>query len=150
MNEHNTIQLAFLAPEVASHLEVPFADGGVRAGFPSPAQECITETIDLNRELIRHPAATFLARVVGLSMVEEGIDEGDIIVIDRSLEPLDGDLAVCAVDGEFTLKRIRVRGNRLFLMPSNHNFRPIEITPENEFDVWGIVVHTIKSNRRRN
>lgn len=143
------MQLQFLAPEVGTHVELPFADGGIRAGFPSPAQETITESIDLNRELIRHPAATFLARVVGLSMVEEGIDEGDIIVIDRSLEPMDGDLAVCAVDGEFTLKRIAMRGVRLFLMPSNHNFHPIEITPDNEFAVWGIVVHTIKSNRRR-
>lgn len=140
--------LRFLAPEVGTHLSLPYADSGVRAGFPSPGQERITETIDLNRELIRHPASTFLARVVGLSMVEEGIDEGDIIVIDRSIEPIDGDLAVCALDGEFTLKRLSHQGGRIVLLPSNHDFPPLEITPDCDFAVWGVVLHTIKSNRR--
>lgn len=81
-------------------------------------------------------------------MIEEGIDEGDIIIVDRSIEPEDGDLAVCCIDGDFTLKRISNRKGRIFLMPSNKEFPPIEITPDNEFDVWGIVTHTIKTNRR--
>lgn len=81
-------------------------------------------------------------------MIDEGIDEGDIIIVDRSVEPEDGDLAVCCIDGDFTLKRIKISKGKLFLMPSNKEFRPIEITSENEFDVWGIVIHTIKTNRR--
>lgn len=83
-------------------------------------------------------------------MAEEGITEGDIIVIDKSIEPQHGDLAVCCLDGEFTLKRLRfVSANRIFLMPSNRKYRPIEVTPDNNFIVWGIVTYTIKANRRR-
>lgn len=134
----------------AVSLPLPYADEGVRAGFPSPAQDYLTPSFDLNREIIRHPAATFYARVAGDSMSGEGIAEGDLLVIDRSLEPAHGDLAVCCLDGEFTLKRLRFDGpRRLWLMPSNPNYRPIEITPECRFKVWGIVTHTIKANRRR-
>lgn len=142
-------RLEFIIPELKTRLQLPYSSWGIRAGFPSPAEESITERIDLNKELVRHPASTFLARVVGLSMVEEGIDEGDVIVIDRSLEPRDGDLAVCAIDGEFTLKRLNLKHGRVLLMPSNHNFKPIEVTKDNEFVIWGIVAHTIKYNRRR-
>ena len=136
--------------DLATHLPLPFADNGVRAGFPSPAQDYISASIDLNKELIRHPASTFYARVVGDSMAEEGITEGDILIVDKSIEPQHGDLAVCCIDGEFTLKRLRFVGvNRIFLMPSNRRYHPIEVTPENDFMVWGVVVYTIKSNRRR-
>ena len=134
-----------------SELELEYADGGIQAGFPSPAQDYAGETIDLNRDLIEHPASTFYGRVVGDSMREEGINEGDILVIDKSIEPEDGDLAVCCLDGDFTLKRIKFdRGSqRLYLMPSNHNYQPIEVTADNEFMVWGVVLYTIKPNRRR-
>lgn len=129
---------------------LPYADCGVRAGFPSPAQDYISQSIDLNEELVSHPASTFYARVNGDSMMEEGICEGDILVVDRSLEPEHGDLAVCCVDGEFTLKRLRIlEGGRIMLMPSNRRYRPIEILPGMEFTVWGVVTYTIKSNRRR-
>ncbi|MDE5837956.1 MAG: translesion error-prone DNA polymerase V autoproteolytic subunit [Paramuribaculum sp.] len=142
------IQLYY--PDLATSLPLPFADDGIRAGFPSPAQDYISATIDLNETLVEHPAATFYARVVGDSMAEEGITEGDIIVIDKSIEPQHGDLAVCCLDGEFTLKRLRfVSANRIFLMPSNRKYRPIEVTPDNNFIVWGIVTYTIKANRRR-
>lgn len=132
-----------------SRLELEYSAAGIRAGFPSPAHETPVETIDLNRELIRHPAATFYGRVVGDSMAEEGISEGDILVIDKSIDPEDGDLAVCSLDGEFTLKRIRRARGKLYLMPSNRNYQPFEVTPDNEFMVWGIVLYTIKPNRRR-
>ena len=84
-------------------------------------------------------------------MRDEGIFEGDILVIDKSIEPEDGDLAVCCLDGDFTLKRIKFDRSqqRLYLMPSNHNYEPIEVTQDNEFMVWGVVLYTIKSNRRR-
>lgn len=143
-----TLQL--FKADVTTELELIYADSGIRAGFPSPAQDYITETIDLNRDLIRHPVATFYGRVVGDSMIDEGIEEDDILVIDRAIEPENGDLAVCCLDGEFTLKRIRItdRGE-LFLMPSNQNYSPIAVREGNELIVWGIVTYTIKANRRR-
>lgn len=89
--------------DVSSTLPLQFADEGIRAGFPSPAQDYMEQAIDLNKELIRHPASTFYGRVVGNSMSGEGIDDGDILVIDKSLELIDGDLAVCFINGEFTV-----------------------------------------------
>ena len=135
-------------PDLATSLDLPYADGGIQAGFPSPAQDLITESIDLNREIVKHPAATFYGRVSGESMSGEGIDPGDILVIDRSLEPANGDLAVCCLDGEFTLKRISLADGVVWLIPSNESFDPILVTPECRFEVWGIVTHTIKNNRR--
>ncbi len=143
-----TIQL--FSCDAVCALSLPYASGGVQAGFPSPAQDYISEGIDLNRELIEHPAATFYARVRGDSMSGEGITENDILVVDRSLEPEHGDLAVCCVDGEFTLKRLCfTAGGRVLLMPSNRRYRPIEISEGQSFTVWGVVVYTIKANRRR-
>lgn len=143
------ISLEIFTADLSSHLPLPYADGGIQAGFPSPADNYITETIDLNRELVRHPAATFYGRVSGDSMIEEGIEPGDILIIDRSIEPDSGDLAVCCIDGEFTLKRIKLEKNRVWLIPSNEMFDPILVTPENEFSVWGVVTHTIKAYRRK-
>ncbi len=144
----NTVQL-FIA-DFASALALPFADGGVRAGFPSPAQDYLSESIDLNRELVEHPASTFYARVAGDSMEGEGISEGDLLVVDRSLEAEHGDLAVCCLDGEFTLKRLRfLPGGGIMLMPSNPRYRPIPVASDADFKVWGVVVFTIKANRRR-
>lgn len=136
--------------DISTALPLPYADGGIRAGFPSPAQDYLSESIDLNKDLIRHPASTFYARVIGDSMAGEGITEGDILVIDKSVDPEHGDLAVCCLDGEFTLKRLRfMSDNRLYLMPSNRKYRPIEITRDTDFSVWGVVLYTIKANRRR-
>lgn len=150
MPAHISPTLVMLRADAASSLPLPYAEGGIPAGFPSPAQDYITETIDLNRELIEHPAATFYARVVGDSMAGEGITEGDILVVDRSLEPEHGDLAVCCLEGEFTLKRLRfLPGGGIMLMPSNRRYRPIEIDPACAFSVWGVVLYTIKANRHR-
>lgn len=136
--------------DVSVSLPLLFADGGIRAGFPSPAQDYVTDSIDLNRTLISHPASTFYAKVVGDSMSGEGICEGDILIVDRSLEAEHGDLAVCCLDGEFTLKRLCMnRGDAIYLMPSNRRYRPIEVTPDNDFMVWGVVIYTIKANRKR-
>ncbi|EGN00250.1 hypothetical protein HMPREF1017_00776 [Bacteroides ovatus 3_8_47FAA] len=130
-------------------LPLKFADEGIKAGFPSPAQDYLEQAIDLNKELIRHPASTFYGRVVGDSMRDEGIEEGDILVIDKSLELLDDDLAVCYIDGEFTVKRVRLEPDAAWLVPSNSNYPPIKVTKDNEFMVWGIVTYTIKKNRRK-
>lgn len=145
------MELEIYKSDTGTDLELEYADAGIRAGFPSPAQDYAGETIDLNKDLIRHPASTFYGRVVGDSMQEEGITEGDILIVDKSIEPEDGDLAVCCLDGEFTLKRIKLdhKSQKLFLMPSNRNYSPIEVTPDNEFMVWGVVTYTIKPNRRR-
>lgn len=135
--------------DVSKHLPLQYSDAGIRAGFPTPAEDYISESIDLNKDLIRHPASTFYGRVSGDSMVEEGISDGDILVIDKAVEPEEGDLAVCCLDGEFTLKRIHITADgEVLLMPSNKNYKPIRITEYNEFAVWGIVIYTIKQNRR--
>jgi DNA polymerase V len=98
---------------------------------------------------VSHPAATFYGRVRGDSMIGDGIEDGDIIVIDRSLEPADGDLAVCCVDGDFTLKRIHLEPDKVWLIPSNESFDPILVTSDLKFEIWGVVTHTIKQCKRR-
>ena len=135
--------------DISSSLPLQFADEGIKAGFPSPAQDYMEQAIDLNKELIRHPASTFYGRVTGDSMRDEGIEEGDILVIDKSLELLNDDLAVCFIDGEFTVKRVRLEPDAAWLVPSNSNYPPIKVTKDNEFMVWGIVTYTIKKNRRK-
>ncbi len=143
------VRLDIIKADTDTHVTLPYADQGIQAGFPSPAQDYITESIDLNKEIVKHPAATFYGRVSGDSMIEEGIEEGDLLVIDRSIEPEEDDLVVCCVDGEFTLKRIRIEPDRIWLIPSNETFDPIMVTPDNQFTVWGVVTHTIKRKRRR-
>lgn len=135
--------------DISSTLPLPYADEGIRAGFPSPAQDYLEHAIDLNKEIVQHPASTFYGRVVGDSMSEEGIEEGDILVIDKSLELADGDLAVCFLDGEFTVKRVRLEPDTAWLVPSNASYPPIKVNKDNDFIVWGIVTYTIKKNRRR-
>lgn len=135
--------------DTGSSISLPYADGGIKAGFASPAQSSMNESIDLNAVIVAHPASTFYGRVTGDSMCEEGIDDGDILVIDRSLEPVNGDLAVCCIDGEFTVKRLKVERHRILLMPANRHYAPIEVTEDDDFTVWGIVTYTIKKNRRK-
>lgn len=148
MKNSTEIHLDFFRPNTSSELELPFAELGIQAGFPSPAQDYLTESIDLNRELVAHPAATFYARVEGDSMIGDGIDSGDILVVDRSIEPADGDLAVCCIDDDFTLKRLSLRSGEVWLIPANEAFDPILVTPDQRFEVWGVVTHTIKKHRR--
>ena len=140
----NTPNITFYRAEDSTDLALPFADGGIRAGFPSPAQDYMDLTLDLNKELIKHPAATFYGRVKGDSMKDAGISEGDILVIDRSLDWQDGMTAVCFVDGEFTVKKIQRKGDKILLLPANPDYEPIEVTPDNEFMIWGIVTYVIK------
>lgn len=133
-----------------TELSLPIAEESVHAGFPSPAQDYPAETIDLNKELIRHPSTTFYARVVGDSMRDAAIDEGDLLVIDKALEPRDGDIVVAFVDGEFTLKTIRMGADKhsLILMPANNRYPAITIDETNEFMIWGVVTYTIKYRRK--
>ncbi len=142
-------QIEFFEPETQSYMSIPLAGSDVHAGFPSPAQDYAEQSIDLNRELVRHPASTFYARVVGNSMQDEGIDEGDVLVVDKSLEPQNGDMAVCFIDGEFALKFISQRKGKLFLVSGNKAYKDIEVQPESDFMVWGIVTYTIKKRNSR-
>lgn len=135
--------------DISSTLPLKYADDGIKAGFPSPAQDYMEQTIDLNKELIRHPASTFYGRVVGNSMNGEGIDDGDILVIDKSLELIDGDLAVCFINGEFTVKRVKLEKDFAWLVPSNPDYQSIKVTKDDEFTIWGIVTYTVKKNRKR-
>lgn len=118
----------------------------IHAGFPSPAGDYMTQCIDLNRELVRHPAATFYGRVVGDSMIDAGVENGDVLVIDKSLEPKDGDMAVCFLDGEFALKRISIveEPRSLWLLPANDRYPPIKVEETSDFRIWGVVTYVIK------
>lgn len=117
--------------------------GDVKAGFPSPADD-MHERLDLQRMLVRHPASTFFFRVSGTSMVDASLDEGDIIIVDKSLEPYHGCIAVCHIDGEFTVKRVSIDKSGVKLLPANERYAPIVITEQNNFIVWGIVTFVIK------
>ena len=121
-----------------------FFESRVQAGFPSPAQGEYADTIDLNRALITNPAATFCARVIGKSMVDAGINEGDLLIIDRSLTPNDGNIAVCFIDGDFTVKRLSVRDDGIYLTPANADFPELRVEEDSSFQVWGVVSHIIK------
>jgi DNA polymerase V len=123
------------------------AQSGIHAGFPSPATDYMTQAIDLNKELVRHPAATFYGRVVGDSMIDAGVEEGDILVIDKSLEAREGDMAVCFVDGEFTLKHLHFHEGGLTLRPANSNYPEIEVCEGVDFVMWGVVTYVIKRVR---
>jgi DNA polymerase V len=120
--------------------------GDVKAGFPSPAED-IREKLDLMKLLVRHKASTFFFRVSGVSMVDAAMDEGDIIIVDRAVEPYNDCKAVCFIDGEYTVKRIEILDGRVRLMPANElntKYKSIEVTEENSFMVWGVVTYVIK------
>src|SRR5690606_41686494 len=126
-------------------LEIPIFPEGISAGFPSPALDFENLKIDLNKHLIRNPSATFFGRVKGDSLKNAGIDDGDLMVIDRSARPLHNKIAVVFLDGEFTAKRIQKKGSEVWLVPESEAYQPIKVDPENQFLVWGIVTHVIKS-----
>lgn len=120
--------------------------GDVKAGFPSPAED-ISEKLDLVKLLVRHRASTFFFRVSGVSMVEADMDEGDILIVDRSIEPYNNCKAVCFIDGEYTVKRVEMSDNGIRLMPANKSvekYKPIVITPDNTLVIWGVVTYIIK------
>ena len=120
--------------------------GEVKAGFPSPSED-IREKLDLIRLLVKHKAATFFFRVDGVSMVDSGMDEGDIIIVDRAIEPYNNCKAVCYIDGEYTVKRVEMLDGKVHLMPANElntKYKPIEVQPENQFIIWGVVTYAIK------
>lgn len=137
-------KLSFFLPDYESDLKIPFVSEGVSAGFPSPAADFMETSIDLNKELSENPLATFYIRVKGNSMIDAGINDKDVLVVDRSLEPRNNAVAICFVDGEFTVKRIQLEKDCLYLMPENPSYSPIKVTEENQLIIWGIVTYVIK------
>jgi SOS response UmuD protein. Serine peptidase. MEROPS family S24 len=142
LHEGKTLDIYSVSTD--TRLSLPLISEGIRAGFPSPAMDFEDIRIDLNQYLIKNPSATFYGKVRGDSLKNAGIEEGDILIIDKSVEPADGKIAVCFLDGEFTAKRIRIRKNKIWLMPENEKYKPIEVTEENQFIIWGIVTYVIK------
>ncbi len=130
-------------PERTMRCARPLFMVSVSAGLPTPAEDYIEGRLDLNRHLIKHPAATFFVRVAGDSMVDAGIHPGDILVVDRSLEPQDASVVIAVVDGDLTVKRIARRGDRILLVPDNSAYQPLEIGADMEFEVWGVVTSVI-------
>jgi DNA polymerase V len=142
--------IKILQGDFAEQLKLQFAPG-IKAGFPSPAQDYMHDSLDFNRDLIRNPESTFYGRVEGDSMIEAGICDGDIAVIDRSIEARNGDVIVAYINEEFTIKYLDLTHRKdgyIELVPANRNFRPIRIHEFDEFEVWGVVVWTIKNWHR--
>ena len=124
-------------------MQIPLFIEHVPAGFPSPADDHIESQLDLNTHLIRHPAATFFVRVAGDSMTGAGIHSGDILIVDRSLEPIDKKVVIAIVNGEITVKRLRKRKGRLLLVPENDNYQPVPLEDGAELEIWGVVTTVI-------
>jgi DNA polymerase V len=136
--------LNFFVPKKEKGIGQWLAEEGISAGFPSPADDFKETRISLDKELVKNKEATFYARVDGDSMIGAGLDHEDLLVIDRSLNPENGKIAICLIDGEFTVKRIKKEGEKLYLIPENKKYKPIELKEENELIIWGIVSYVIK------
>lgn len=144
MLAHQSKNLTFFIPEPKDNTGASFIDSGISAGFPSPADDFKEERLSLDEALVKNKEATFYARVSGQSMIGAGLDDSDLLVIDRSLEPANNKIAVCFLDGEFTVKRLRVDGSEVWLQPENPSYPIIKITETNDFIIWGIVTNVIK------
>ncbi len=134
---------ALYDPDRSTERERPLFMVPVTAGFPSPAEDYIEGKLDLNKHLIKHPAANFFVRVTGYSMIDAGIHPGDIVIVDRSIEPVDRKVVIAVLDGELTLKRLRITEDELSLLPENEDFESLRITKEMNFEIWGVVTSVI-------
>lgn len=139
----NTTVKIIYQPDQVAECKRPLFLVPVSAGFPSPADDYIENQLDLNRYLIKHPAATFFVKVKGDSMVDAGIHSGDILIVDRSLEVNDKKVVIAVVAGELTVKRIRMIDKKIFLLPENSDFSSTEITESMDLRIWGVVTNVI-------
>ena len=137
-------KLIFFKPDTQNQKYFPLASEGISAGFPSPAEDFKELKISIDQEVVKNESATFFARVDGQSMQGAGLDDGDFIVIDRSQEPENGKIAVCFIDGEFTVKRLKVEDDCIYLMPENSKYKALKVTSENQLIIWGIVTYVVK------
>jgi DNA polymerase V len=149
LNDSNIIKdsdtLKILKPDVLHKYQLPMFLESVSAGFPSPADDYMETALDLNDLLIKNPAATFFVRVTGDSMINSGIYSGDILVVDRSLDPKDGSVVIAVINGELTVKRLNYKNGTIYLVPENKFYQPIKITEDMNFEVWGVVRSVIHS-----
>ena len=136
-------KLTFLKPKDGNSMGQWLIEQGISAGFPSPADDFKEIRISLDKELVKNHDSTFYARVSGDSMIGAGLNDGDLLLIDRSLEAENGKIAVCFIDGEFTVKRIKKEKDKFYLIPENEKYKPIELDVDNELIVWGIVEYVI-------
>ena len=135
--------LRFYTPAKAALFRVPYFSQGIPAGFPSPADDHLQKALDLHEHLIKHPAATFLARVDGNSMIDANLHDGDLLLIDRAKTPQHKSIVVAIVNGEFTVKRLYKRNGQIRLVPENRAFPSIEVTEGMEVEIWGVVIWSI-------
>ena len=126
-----------------SHQAFPLYSSKVSAGFPSPADDNLEKSLDLNSYLIKRPAATFFVRVNGDSMINAGINDNDILVVDRSIKPSHGKVIIAVLDGQMTVKRLYKRSGKVILMPENDLYKPIEITDDTNMEIWGVVTSAV-------
>lgn len=142
----DNLELPILEPsQFASLLELPLYTSKIPAGFPSPADDHIEASIDLNQQYVQHPAATFYVRVQGHSMKDAGIHSGDMLIVDRSLEPKSGSIVIAVVNGELTVKRLILENQQVWLRPENADYEPLLIKEEMDLHIWGVVAHVIHS-----
>ncbi len=127
--------------------KLSFYESGLPAGFPSPADDYLERQLDLHELLVEHPEATFFVRIEGDSMIGAGMHSGDILVVDRSLTASDGKIIVALLGGEFTVKRLQKRGQKICLAAENPRYRPLEVTEDSDFQVWGVVTYVIHRAR---
>lgn len=139
----DSIKLEFFVPDITEEIKLPLVDAFISAGFPSPADDYLEAKLDLNQLLIQNPSSTFFARVRGNSMVDAGIHDGDILIIDKSLEPKKNSVLVCFIDGEFTVKRVMKSNGDFYLLPQNKEFEPIKVDKNSDFRLWGVVTYCI-------
>lgn len=132
-------------PDLTTRYKLPIFLGRLPAGFPSPADDYLEGKLDITKHLVKHPAATFYVRVSGDSMIGAGIHTGDLLVVDRSLEPKNGNVIVAALDGDLTVKRLSRRNGVVRLLPENKDYQPIEIQDGQSFEIWGVVTNVIHS-----
>lgn len=138
--KNKSIAFDFYRIDERHGIELPFVTIPVNAGFPSPAEQYIEEKIDLVKLLIKKPSSTYVLKVKGQSMRNVGIFDNSIIVVDTSIKPANNLIAVCLIDGEFTLKRISKIGSTVYLLPENSDFKPIEVKEGSNLEIWGIVM----------
>ena len=142
------IAALYHAPDTPSALTRPLVLALVAAGFPSPADDHLDRDLDLHELLIQHPAATYYVRLAGDSMQGAGLYDGDILVVDRALEPKHHDIVIAVLNGEFTVKRLFRQDNLVQLRPANHRYPIITVTPDQELLIWGVVTGSIRQFRR--
>lgn len=140
---NNTGTLDFYSSATTADIKVPLYASAVSAGFLSPADDYLELSLDLNKYLIKHPAATFYVRVKGDSMINAGIHDGDLLIVDKSVEPENDDVVVCVINGEFTVKRLKKVNGEIYLIPENSHYQAVKISENMDFQVWGVVTYTI-------